>query len=57
LVPGKANAEDQIGFLKEHKTLEKDLDDSEEIIYIDTVHPQHHSKPSYGWFQKGVKEL
>jgi hypothetical protein len=43
--------------LKEHKTLEKDLGESDEIIYIDPVHPQHHSKPSYGWFKKGVKAL
>ncbi len=28
-----------------------------EIIYIDGVHPQHNSKPSYGWFKKEAKAL
>jgi transposase len=57
LVPGKANAEDQALFLKELKTIEMDLCESDEIIYIDGVHPQHNSKPSYVWFKKGVKAL
>jgi transposase len=57
LVPGKANAEDQAFFLKELKTLEIDLCASDKIIYMDGVHPQHNSKPSYGWFEKGAKAL
>ncbi|MDR2540148.1 MAG: winged helix-turn-helix domain-containing protein [Chlamydiales bacterium] len=57
LVPGKAKAEEQACFLKEHKTLEKDIGESNEIIYIDAVHLQHHAKPSYGRFKKGVKAL
>ena len=57
LVPGKANAENQALFLQELNTLEMDLCESDEIIYIDGVHPQHNSKPSYGWFKKGAKAL
>ena len=54
----KENAEDQALFLKELKTLEIDLCESDETIYIDSVYPQHNFKPSYGWFKKrrkGVK--
>jgi transposase len=54
-VPGKAKAEDQICFLKKLKVLEMDLCETDEIIYVDGVHSQHRSKPSYGWFKKGVK--
>ncbi|PWU13763.1 MAG: IS630 family transposase, partial [Chlamydiae bacterium] len=26
-------------------------------MYLDGVHPQHNSKPSYGWFEKKSKAL
>src|SRR5271156_5648717 len=57
LVPGKANAENQEDFLKDLKMLEEQLSETDQLIYIDGVHPQHNSKPSYGWFEKGAKAL
>ncbi len=55
LVPGKANADSQESFLKDLKMLEEQLTD--QLVYLDGVHPQHNSKPSYGWFKKGDKAL
>ncbi len=57
LVPGKANAENQERFLKDLKMLEGELSEADQLVYIDGVHPQHNSKPSYGWFKKGAKAL
>ena len=57
LVPGKANAENQESFLKDLKMLEEQLSETDQLVYIDGVHPQHNSKPSYGWFEKGAKAL
>ena len=54
LVPGKASAEKQESFLKE---LEEQLSETDVLIYLDGVHPQHNSKPSYGWFEKKSKAL
>lgn len=54
LVPGKANADQQELFLEELGKLEAELKPADQIIYMDGVHPQHNSKPAYGWFEKGV---
>jgi transposase len=54
LVPGKANEEQQEAFLKELQQLEEELGATDEILYMDGVHPQHNSKPAYGWFEKGA---
>lgn len=56
LVPGKADAKAQEAFLDELETLKSELDKNDEIIYMDGVHPQHNSKPSYGWIKKGVEK-
>ncbi len=57
LVPGKANADSQESFLKDLKMLEEQLSETDQLVYLDGVHPQHNSKPSYGWFKKGDKAL
>ena len=54
LVPGKADPEKQEQFLKELEELRASLDDSDRVLYMDGVHPQHNSKPAYGWMEKGV---
>ena len=53
LIPGKANPIAQKQFLSELEKLESELEESDEIFYMDGMHPQHNSKPSYGWFKKG----
>lgn len=55
LVPGKANAEQQEKFIEELQQIEAELKPTDEIIYMDGVHPQHNSKSAYGWFEKGVE--
>ncbi len=48
LVPGKADPKAQAEFLEELEKLETELSESDEVIYMDGVHPQHNSKPAYG---------
>jgi transposase len=55
LIPGKADPTAQKEFLNELEKLESELDEIDEVIYMDGVHPQHNSKPAYGWFKKGVE--
>ncbi len=57
LVPGKANANKQEQFLEELRKLEAEIAEEDQIIYMDGVHPQHNSKPAYGWFKKGVERI
>ena len=54
LIPGKADPKAQKEFLDELEKLESELDELDEVIYMDGVHPQHNSKPAYGWFKKGA---
>lgn len=53
LVPGKADPEKQEEFLNELDELKASLDEGDRVIYMDGVHPQHNSKPAYGWMEKG----
>lgn len=55
LVPGKVSVEAQENFVKDLEQLESELKQTDEIIYMDGVHPQHNSKAAYGWFEKGVE--
>ncbi len=57
LVPGKADPEKQGQFLKELKQLEGELEEEDEILYMDGVHPQHNTKAAYGWLRKGDKQV
>ena len=52
-VPGKSDPDKQKQFIDDLRKLEKELTQFDEIIYMDGVHPQHNSKPAYGWFEKG----
>lgn len=53
LVPGKADPEKERKFLSELEKLKDSLEESDKILYMDGVHPQHNSKPAYGWMEKG----
>jgi transposase len=53
LVPGKADREKQQQFLSELEELKGSLEENDKIFYMDGVHPQHNSKPAYGWMKKG----
>jgi len=53
LVPGKANPEAQRAFLRQMKKLKGKKKPEDKLYYIDGVHPQHNSLPSYGWLPRG----
>lgn len=56
LIPGKIDPEKQEKFLKELQEEENELGENDVVLYADAVHPQHNSKPAYGWIRKGSKE-
>jgi len=52
-IPGKANREDQAEFVKKYYELRSKMNKEDSLFFLDGVHPQHNSIPSYGWFKKG----
>lgn len=52
-VPSKGNAEAQKQFLEEFQALLDKLGPEEVVYFNDGVHPQHNTRPDYGWIPKG----
>lgn len=55
-VPGKADRKAQAEFVKEYYKLRQKMKSEDSLFFLDGVHPQHNSIPSYGWFKKGKDE-
>lgn len=55
VIPGKADLLKQGEFLKLYKQTQDTLGDKDRIYFADSTHPQHNTKPSYGWILKGKK--
>jgi len=53
VVPGKADKLKQNIFLEEYKRLKTSLKLTDQIYFADSTHPEHNTKPSYGWILKG----
>lgn len=53
LTPCKANVEKQKEFVEQYKELKENLQDKDQIYFVDGVHPQHNSIACYGWIKKG----
>jgi transposase len=53
LTPCKANVEKQEEFVKQYKEIKENLQDQDQIYFMDGVHPQHNTIASYGWIKKG----
>ena len=53
LVPGKADAQAQEAFLEEYETLKENQDESDVILFMDAVHPQHNPVMANGWIKQG----
>jgi transposase len=53
LVPGKADSEAQKAFLVEYEKLKQNKGDSDVILFMDAVHPQHNPVLGYGWIKRG----
>ena len=53
--PAKLDTLKQKDFIKFYDDLKSNLPDKEEILFLDSVHPQHQSQAVYGWIKKGHK--
>lgn len=53
LTPCKADVEKQEEFVLQYKELKKNLQDQDQIYFMDGVHPQHNTIAHYGWIKKG----
>ena len=54
-VPAVADEENQREYIKNYEQLQRHLPDDAAIYFGDAVHPEHQSRPAYGWFFKGEK--
>lgn len=53
IVPGKADSQKQAEFLKKYAEIKAKLKERDRVYFLDSTHPQHNAKPSYGWILKG----
>ncbi len=53
VVPGKADKLKQDVFVEEYRKLKEKLSLTDQIYFADSTHPEHNTKPSYGWILKG----
>lgn len=53
IVPGRANRAEQEEFLKKYNVIKSRLKENDQIYFLDSTHPQHNTRPSYGWILKG----
>lgn len=54
LTPCKADLAKQQDFVEKYAELKADLDQDDQIYFVDGVHPQHNTIANYGWIKKGV---
>jgi len=55
-VPGKADAESQEEFVAMYEELMEGKDEEDPVYFVDGVHAQHNSHPSYGWILRGKEQ-
>ena len=55
-IPSKADRKKQEEFLKKYEQLKKTKSKQDPIYFLDGVHPQHNSVPSYCWILKGKEK-
>ena len=53
VVPGKADSVKQAVFLKTYREIKAGLRANDQVYFADSTHPEHNTKPSYGWILKG----
>lgn len=53
IIPGKADPIRQGQFLAVYKEIKTGLSPNDQIYFADSTHPEHNTKPSYGWILKG----
>lgn len=55
LIPGKANVEAQVAFVRDYRQLEAEAGPTDRWYFMDGVHPMHNVHPSYGWGPRGER--
>lgn len=55
VIPGKADRIKQAAFLKTYEETKAKLGVNDRIYFLDSTHPEHNTRPSYGWILKGKK--
>lgn len=55
VIPGKINLHQQEQFIELYKRTKAGLGEKDRIYFLDATHPQHNTKPFYGWILKGKK--
>lgn len=53
IVPGKTNLNKQKEFLKQYGKIKSKLKINDQVYFLDSTHPTHNTRPSYGWILKG----
>lgn len=53
IIPGKADRAKQEQFLTTYRNIKAKLRAHDQIYFGDSSHPEHNTKPSYGWILKG----
>jgi transposase len=54
-VPAKADAQAQAAFVAQYERLKAGLDDDDQIVFMDGVHPSHAVRFMRGWIRKGQR--
>ncbi len=55
-VPAKANRERQEAFIAYYHALKAKQGKNDVLYFVDSSHPQHQTKLSYGWIEKGIRK-
>lgn len=53
VIPGKVDRLKQEAFLQTYQETKAKLGSNDSMYFLDSTHPQHNTKPSYGWILKG----
>lgn len=53
IIPGKADITKQVEFLKKYGEIKLKLKENDQIYFVDSTHPTHNTRASYGWILKG----
>lgn len=57
LIPGQADAHKQAEFLKAYRRLQRQVQNADNIYFVDATHPVHNTRPGNGWILKGHDKL
>lgn len=54
VIPSDVDPEKQKRFVRKYRLLKKILSEKSVLLFADAVHPEHQSKPRYGWIRIGI---